>query len=197
MSSMHTSPTTAESFAVVRRGFDREQVMGALTRLETETHVLRADRDAAVARAERATAEADRERSRVAQLEARVAELGRAPVTSDQMSDRVSTMLSLATAEAESIRDSALATADRIRAEAEEEAPEVEADEATDAEAEAKDADADADADAEADADADAEKADEKYVDLVDPSLNESARLITELTNSLGITKESIAELFN
>lgn len=41
------------------------------------------------------------------------------------------------------------------------------------------------------------EKADEKYVDLVDPSLNESARLITELTNSLGITKESIAELFN
>ena len=41
------------------------------------------------------------------------------------------------------------------------------------------------------------EKASEKYVDLVDPSLNESARLITELTNSLGITKESIAELFN
>ena len=41
------------------------------------------------------------------------------------------------------------------------------------------------------------EKADEKYVDLVDPSLNESARLITELPNSLGITKESIAELFN
>lgn len=41
------------------------------------------------------------------------------------------------------------------------------------------------------------EKASEKYVDLVDPNLNESARLITELTNSLGITKESIAELFN
>jgi cell division septum initiation protein DivIVA len=122
MSSMHTSPTTAESFAVVRKGFDREQVMGALTRLETETGVLRADRDAAVARAERAAADADRERARVAHLEARVAELGRAPVTSGQMSDRLSTMLSLATAEAESIRDSAHATADRIRAEAEEDA---------------------------------------------------------------------------
>ncbi|MBB1010466.1 hypothetical protein G6010_13375, partial [Dietzia sp. SLG510A3-3B2-2] len=53
MSSMHTSPTTAESFAVVRRGFDREQVMGALSRLETETDLLRADRDAAVDRADR------------------------------------------------------------------------------------------------------------------------------------------------
>ncbi|MBB0995400.1 hypothetical protein G6015_14485, partial [Dietzia sp. SLG510A3-40A3] len=60
MSSMHTSPTTAESFAVVRRGFDREQVMGALSRLETETDLLRADRDAAVDRADRAAADADR-----------------------------------------------------------------------------------------------------------------------------------------
>ena len=122
MSSMHTPPTTVEPFAVVRKGFDREQVTAALSRLEAEAELLRADRDAAVARADRATAEAERARARVSELEARVAELGRAPVTSDQMSDRLSTMLSLATAEAAAIRDAALAVADRVRTEAEEEA---------------------------------------------------------------------------
>ena len=55
------------------------------------------------------------------ELESRVAELGRAPVTSDQMSDRLSTMLSLATAEAAAIRDAALSAADRVRTEADEE----------------------------------------------------------------------------
>ena len=58
MSSMHTPPTTVEPFAVVRKGFDREQVTAALSRLEAEAELLRADRDAAVARADRAAAEA-------------------------------------------------------------------------------------------------------------------------------------------
>ena len=114
MSSTHTPTTGAEPFAVVRKGFDREQVTSALTRLEAEAELLRADRDAAVDRAERAAEEAARDRARAASLEARATELGRAPVTSEQMSDRLSTMLSLATAEAESIRDTAQATADRI-----------------------------------------------------------------------------------
>ena len=119
---MHTPVTSADLFAVVRRGFDREQVTEMVARLEAESELLRADREAAVERAERASEEAAQERARVAVLESRVAELGRAPVTSGQMSDRLSTMLSLATAEAESIRDAALVAADRIRAEADEEA---------------------------------------------------------------------------
>lgn len=122
MSSMHTPQTAVQPFAVVRRGFDREQVVSAVTRLEAEVELLRADRDAAVARAERAATELERERERVRDLETRVADLGRVPTTSEQMSDRLSTMLGLATAEAESIRDTAHATADRILTEAEEEA---------------------------------------------------------------------------
>ncbi|MDO8393971.1 MAG: hypothetical protein Q7T31_06250, partial [Dietzia sp.] len=122
MSSTHMPTTGADPFAVVRKGFDREQVTSTLTRLEAEVELLRADRDAAVERAERAAAEAARERARAASLEARVAELGRTPVTNEQMSDRLSTMLTLASAEAESIRDSALAAADRVRADAEDEA---------------------------------------------------------------------------
>lgn len=122
MSSTNTSPATSAAFAVVRKGFDRDQVGATLERLEAEAEVLRADRDAAVERADRAADEAARERARVASLESRVAELGRAPVTTDQMSDRVSTMLSLATKESEAIRDAAHAAADQIRADAEEEA---------------------------------------------------------------------------
>ncbi len=122
MSSMHTPHTAVQPFAVVRRGFDREQVISAVTRLEAEVELLRADRDAAVGRAERTVAELDRERERVRELETRVADLGRVPTTSEQMSDRLSTMLALATAEAASIRDAAHATADRILTEAEEDA---------------------------------------------------------------------------
>lgn len=119
---MHTPHTAVQPFALVRKGFDREQVTTALTRLEAEVELLRADRDAAVGRAERAAGELERERDRVKALEARVAELGRVPTTSEQMSDRLATMLGLATAEAESVRDTAHATADRIITEAEEQA---------------------------------------------------------------------------
>lgn len=122
MSSMHTPQSAVQPFAVVRKGFDREQVNSTLTRLEAEVELLRADRDSAVARAERAATDLERERERVRALEARVAELGRAPATSDQMSDRLATMLRLATAEAESVRDEAHSTADRIRTEAEDDA---------------------------------------------------------------------------
>ena len=122
MSSTHTPHSAVQPFAVVRKGFDREQVNSALTRLEAEAELLRADRDSAVERAERAAADLESERERVSALEARVAELGRAPATSDQMSDRLATMLRLATAEAESIRDGAHATADRILTEAEDDA---------------------------------------------------------------------------
>ncbi|MBB1024684.1 hypothetical protein G6019_09640, partial [Dietzia sp. DQ12-76] len=60
MSSTQMPTTGAGPFAVVRRGFDREQVTSALKRLEAEVGLLRADRDAAVERAERAAAEAAR-----------------------------------------------------------------------------------------------------------------------------------------
>lgn len=119
---MHITHPTVQPFAIVRKGFDRDQVMAALARLEAEAELLRADRDAAVDRADRASAELERERDRVRALESRVAELGRVPATSEQMSDRLATMLRLATDEAESIRDSAHATADRILTEAEEQA---------------------------------------------------------------------------
>lgn len=121
MSSTNTSPATSEAFAVVRKGFDPDQVSAALERVEAEAELLRADRDAAVDRADRAAEEVARERARAASLEARVTELGRAPKTSEEVSDRVSTMLSVATAEAESIRDAAHAAADQIRADADEE----------------------------------------------------------------------------
>ncbi|HHX86029.1 MAG TPA: hypothetical protein GX694_12035, partial [Actinomycetales bacterium] len=67
---MSTPPGTAESFAVVRRGFDREQVTDAVSRLEAEVVLLRADRDAAVDRADRAAADAAAARSRAETLEA-------------------------------------------------------------------------------------------------------------------------------
>lgn len=118
MSSMHTPQTAVQPFAVVRKGFDREQVNSTLARREAEAELLRADRDSAVERAKRTAGELERERDRVRALEARVAELGRMPATSEQMSDRLSTMLGLATAEAESIRDNAHSTADRILTEA-------------------------------------------------------------------------------
>lgn len=122
MSSMDTTHTAAQPFAVVRKGFDREQVNSVLSRLEAEVELLRADRDAAVQRADRAAADLERERERVAALEARVAELGKAPVTADQMSDRLSTMLGLANAEAASVRDTAHASADQILTQAEDDA---------------------------------------------------------------------------
>lgn len=122
MSSMHTPQSAVQPFAVVRRGFDREQVNSSLERLEAEVELLRADRDSAVERADRAATDLDRERERGRTLEARVAELGREPATSDQMSDRLATMLRLASAEAESIRDEAHSDADRIRTEAEDDA---------------------------------------------------------------------------
>lgn len=119
---MHTPQSAVQPFAVVRRGFDREQVNSTLDRLEAEVELLRADRDSAVERAERAATDLESERERVRALETRVAELGRAPATSDQMSDRLATMLRLATAEAESIRDEAHSNAARIRTEAEDDA---------------------------------------------------------------------------
>ena len=122
MSSTHTPTSSTESFTVVRRGFDRDQVAATLARLRAEVDLLRADRDAAVQRAERLAAAAGTDRGRIAALEARVAELGRAPLPGEQMSDRLSTMLSLATAEAGALRDAAHQVADRIRADAEEEA---------------------------------------------------------------------------
>lgn len=122
MSNTTPPPAATARFAVVRKGFDREQVDATLQRLEAEVEVLRADRDAAVDRADRAAAEAAAQRNRTSDLESRVAELGRAPVTTGQMSDRVSTMLSLATAEAESIRDTANAGAAQTRADADEDA---------------------------------------------------------------------------
>lgn len=122
MSSMQTTETAAQSFAVVRKGFDREQVNSALSRLEAEVELLRADRDSAVERAHRTNSEVERLREENRVLEARIAELGRVPKTTEQMSDRLSTMLSLATAEAESIRDAAHSTADRTLTEAEDEA---------------------------------------------------------------------------
>lgn len=120
MPSTHTPESAVQPFAVVRKGFDREQVAATLARLEAEAELLRADRDAAVERAERATAELERHRDKVVELESRIAELGRAPVTNEQMSDRLSTMLALATAEAASMRDNAHSDADRILNEAEE-----------------------------------------------------------------------------
>lgn len=122
MSSTHTTQAAVQPFAVVRRGFDRDQVTAALSRLEAEAELLRADRDAAVARAERALVDLELQREHRATLEARVAELGKAPVTSEQMSDRVSTMLGLASAEAASIRDAAHTTADQVLNQAEEDA---------------------------------------------------------------------------
>lgn len=121
MSSPHISPATTAAFAVVRRGFDREQVSSSLARLEAEAELLRADRDAAVERADRESSEAARARSRASELESRVAELGRAPVSTGQLSDRAATMLSIATAEADNIRDRANADADQIRADADDE----------------------------------------------------------------------------
>ena len=96
-----SSRTPGVVFTVVRRGFDREEVGHAISRLEAEIAVLRADREAAVDRAHRAAGETEDARHRVAELEQRIAELTRTPTTSGEMSARLREMLAQATTEAD------------------------------------------------------------------------------------------------
>lgn len=110
------------SFSVVRRGFDQEQVGLALSRLEAELVLLRADRDSAVDRAARAARDSEDARRRVAELEQRVTELGRTPSTEGEMSERLATMLRLAREEATRETEQAVLEAAQIRSEAEDEA---------------------------------------------------------------------------
>lgn len=97
------------------RGFDRDQVLDYLRRVEAELHVLAADRDAATANAEELATHLAEARNEVASLRHEVDALSVPPTSVSGMSDRLTRMLQLATDEASEIRATATAEADELR----------------------------------------------------------------------------------
>ncbi|MGH3615545.1 MAG: hypothetical protein ACRDRK_23685 [Pseudonocardia sp.] len=83
-------------FELVRRGYDQQQVDGHLRRLDAETRILMADREAAVDQAAHLGRELDESRARADRLRAQVRSLVHAPQTVQGMSERVRSMLRMA-----------------------------------------------------------------------------------------------------
>ncbi|MCK5757229.1 MAG: hypothetical protein KAH46_31450, partial [Mycobacterium sp.] len=98
-------------FAVVMRGFDREQVTEHLQRVDAELRVLAADRDAATANAHELVAHLEEARDEIEELRREVDKLSVPPTTAQGMSERLGRMLQLASDEASEIRADAAAEA--------------------------------------------------------------------------------------
>lgn len=89
-----TSP--AEGFAIVRRGYDPDQVTEHLHRVDIDTKVLLTDRDTAVARAEWADRELTQARTELERLRGEVRSLTGTPHTVGRLSERLDALLRLA-----------------------------------------------------------------------------------------------------
>ena len=106
----HQGPTSArtpwwgEGFAVVRRGYDQAQVEEALDRAEADYRVVMADRDE-LART------MDRAREEIEGLRAEVGRLAAAPISGEDLSERLGHMLALAQQETATLRSEAAAQA--------------------------------------------------------------------------------------
>ncbi|MFT4044609.1 MAG: hypothetical protein QM673_15735 [Gordonia sp. (in: high G+C Gram-positive bacteria)] len=105
------APRQQLPFAVVMRGFDREQVTERLQRIDAEMRVLAADRDAATANAQELAAHLHQARDQIEALRREVDTLSVPPTTAQGMSDRLSRMLQLASDEASEMRAEASAEA--------------------------------------------------------------------------------------
>lgn len=94
-------------FAIVMRGYDRDQVTDHIRQLEAELAMMAADRDSAHAHADELLGHLDQARARVRNLQQDVDALSEPPTTVAGMSDRLARMLTLATEEADEIRSTA------------------------------------------------------------------------------------------
>jgi len=91
-------------FATVMRGYDREQVTEFFRRFDAEMRVIAADRDAATANARELAENLEIARDNIDELRREVNRLSVPPTTVQGMSERVSSMLRLASDEASEIR---------------------------------------------------------------------------------------------
>lgn len=95
---------TGLPFATVMRGYDRDQVNDFFRRFDAEMRVIAADRDAATANARELADNLEIAREDIDQLRREVDKLSVPPTTVQGMSERVSSMLRLASDEASEIR---------------------------------------------------------------------------------------------
>lgn len=109
-------------FAVVLRGYDRDQVSEQFHRYGAELRVLAADRDAAAAHARELTDLLDEAQDEIDNLRREVDRLSVPPTTAEGMSDRIVRMMRLASDEASEIRASAANEAAEVRSLARQEA---------------------------------------------------------------------------
>lgn len=91
-------------FATVMRGYDRDQVNDFFRRFDAEMRVIAADRDAATANARELADNLEIARDEIDDLRREVNKLSVPPTTVQGMSERVSSMLRLASDEASEIR---------------------------------------------------------------------------------------------
>lgn len=94
-------------FAVVLRGYDRDQVTEQFHRYQAELRVLAADRDAASAHARELTDLLDEAQDEIDNLRREVDRLSVPPTSAEGMSDRIARMMRLASDEASEIRAAA------------------------------------------------------------------------------------------
>ena len=107
------------NLATVRRGYEPAAVVAAISRLEAETSLLQADRDQAIEHRHQMAGELKAAHAEIEELRSEVRRLGKAPVTSEDMSQRLRSMLSLAEQEAAEIRAKADEDASLLRSESE------------------------------------------------------------------------------
>ncbi|HEY9311244.1 hypothetical protein [Williamsia sp.] len=111
-------------FATVMRGYDRDQVTDFFRRFDAEMRVIAADRDAATANARELAENLAIARDDIDELRREVNRLSVPPTTVQGMSERVSSMLRLASDEASEIRAQSEAEAAEILSIARQEASE-------------------------------------------------------------------------
>ncbi len=105
------APKQQLPFAIVMRGYDREQVADRLRRIDADMRVLAADRDAATSHARELAAHLADARDEIEELHREVDKLSVPPTSVTGMSERLSRMLQLASDEASEMRADASAEA--------------------------------------------------------------------------------------
>lgn len=109
-------------FAVVLRGYDRDQVTEQFHRYQAELRVLAADRDAASAHSRELTDLLDEAQDEIDNLRREVDRLSVPPTSAEGMSDRIARMMRLASDEASEIRAAAENESAEVRSLARQEA---------------------------------------------------------------------------
>ncbi|WP_024796598.1 DivIVA domain-containing protein [Tomitella biformata] len=114
-------------FDIVRRGYDRDQVLEFLRRFDAELRLTATDRDAAAAQTNDLAAQLDDARDEIDQLRSEIDRLSVPPTTAEGMSDRISRMLRLASDEVAEMRARAESEAAEVVSVAEQDADEMRA----------------------------------------------------------------------